>query len=99
MSDPTFTKHDTGKAELAHLQFEQLETIARVQDYGARKYSRDNWQKGTFTRYASAALRHIFARLKGERLDPESGLPHLAHAACCILFMMWIDDNGADAQH
>jgi hypothetical protein len=93
MSDPSFTKHDTGKAELAHLQFEQLETIARVQDYGAVKYSRDNWKKGSFTRYASAALRHIFARLKGERLDPESGLPHLAHAACCILFMMWFDDQ------
>lgn len=89
----TFQKHDTGKLELVHLPFAQLETIARVLDYGAAKYERDNWKCGTFGRYASACLRHLFARLKGERVDSESGLPHLAHAACCVLFMMWFDDE------
>ena len=91
----TFLKNDADKTELGHLPFAQIETIARVLDYGARKYDRNNWQKGSFTRYASAALRHVFARMKGERLDEESGLPHLAHAACCILFMMWLDDREA----
>lgn len=94
MSDSPFTKHDEGKVELGHLPFAQLETIAAVLDYGARKYARDNWQKGSFIRYGSAGLRHVFARMKGERLDPESSLPHLAHAVCCFLFMMWLDDNG-----
>lgn len=89
-----FLKHDAGKPELAHLPFTQLEAVARVLDYGAAKYSRDNWQRGDFIRYASACLRHLFARLKGDRLDSESGLPHLAHAACCILFMMWFDEHG-----
>jgi hypothetical protein len=90
-------KNDSGKphmALLAALPLEQVITIARVLEHGAIKYSRDNWKHGKFMRYASAALRHLFARLKGERLDPESGLPHLAHAAACILFMMWFDDNG-----
>ena len=91
MSD--FIKHDQGKVKLAHLPFAQLEIIARVLDHGEVKYGRDNWKKGNFMRYASACLRHLFARLKGERNDPESGLPHLAHAACCILFMMWFDDG------
>lgn len=27
-----------------------------------------------------------------ERLDPESGLPHLAHAACCLLFALELDE-------
>jgi hypothetical protein len=89
----TFKKDDNDKVKLAYLPFAQLETIARVLDHGAEKYGRDNWQKGDFTRYASACLRHVFARLKGEKNDPESGLPHLAHAACCILFMMWFDNN------
>ena len=86
-----FKKNDYGKVQLAHLPFAQLEIIARVLDHGAEKYGRDNWKKGNFTRYASACLRHVFARLKGEHADPESRLPHLAHAACCILFMMWHD--------
>lgn len=92
-------KNDKGKPDLAMLAWlplEQLITIAHVMEHGAHKYSRDNWKGGNFTRYASACLRHIFARLKGERLDPESGLPHLAHAACCILFLMWFDDNRRD---
>lgn len=86
-----FKKNDTGKLQLAHLPFAQLEVIAAVLDHGAMKYGRDNWQRGSFTVYASACLRHLFARMKGEKLDPESGLPHLAHAACCILFMLWFD--------
>ena len=90
----TFQKNDSGKPELAHLPFAQLEQVARVLDYGAAKYSRDNWKQGDFMRYASACLRHLFARLKGDRLDSESGLPHLAHAACCLLFMMHFDDEG-----
>lgn len=91
-------KNDNGKpdlAALASLPLEQLLTIALVFEHGAAKYSRDNWKGGKFRRYASACLRHIFARLTGARLDAESGLPHLAHAAACILFLLWYDDNGA----
>lgn len=93
MAGKPFMKKDEGKPQLAFLPFAQLETIARVFDYGASKYARDNWKKGTFARYASACLRHLFDRLKGNKLDPESGLPHLAHAAACILMLMWFDDN------
>ena len=30
----------------------------------------------------ACALRHLAAFQRGEDLDPESGLPHLAHAMC-----------------
>lgn len=23
--------------------------------------------------------------------DPETGMPHLAHAMCCITFLMWLE--------
>jgi hypothetical protein len=36
----------------------------------------------------SAAMRHLWAWWKGEQADPETGLPHLAHAACCLMFLM-----------
>lgn len=78
-------KHDAGKADLSMISKDLLEQIARVREFGAKKYARDNWRKGfKFTRSIAAALRHISAFNEGEDLDPESGLPHIAHAICCL---------------
>lgn len=56
---------------------------ARVWMYGKRKYAAWNWAKGMpwSVPYASL-LRHLAAWQRGEENDPESGLPHLAHAMC-----------------
>src|SRR5574343_960374 len=63
--------------------------LGRVLTYGARKYSRDNWRKGMrWTRPLAAALRHINAWQRGENLDPESGMPHLAHAIVSLMFLL-----------
>lgn len=77
--------------------------VCRVLAYGAKKYTRngqdgaDNWAlvANGRSRYLGAALRHIFARLRGEILDNESGLPHLAHAATCVLFSMGHEEREA----
>jgi hypothetical protein len=67
-----------------------MEETAKVLTFGAKKYSEDNWRQveGLQKRYLAAAMRHINAIQKGERLDPESGLHHLAHVMCCISFML-----------
>ena len=53
------------------------------------KYAEHNWRKGfVWSRPLSAAMRHITAFNAGEDKDPESGLSHLAHAACCIMFLL-----------
>lgn len=89
-----FKKHDQAKTQLAFLPFKEVEMVASVMDFGAAKYGRNNWKNGcSFLRLASAALRHIFAWIGGESKDAESGLPHLAHAACCLLFLMWYEGN------
>lgn len=76
-------KHDSEKPDLSMISLELMESVARVRDFGARKYSRNNWRKGfKVTRSCAAALRHIFQFLSGETNDPESGLSHLAHAVC-----------------
>lgn len=86
-------KYDTGKPDWTLLPFDAVEEVVKVLDVGSKKYSRENWQKVEphRERYGAAALRHLSAWLRGERLDPESGLNHLAHAVCCLLFLLWHD--------
>lgn len=82
-------KLDTGKAPMSLLDRYALEQIAMVLKFGAAKYERDNWRKGiAYTRLTDAALRHIFAFLDGEDKDPESNISHIAHAGCCVLFLL-----------
>lgn len=48
-----------------------------------------NWERGmAWSRPFSALMRHMWAWWRGEDFDPETGYSHLAHAACCILFLM-----------
>ena len=89
-----FTKYDAEKIrmELTDPSFNEL--VAKVLTYGANKYEKDNWKKLTDKdRAVGALLRHISAYQKGELNDPESGLPHLGHAACNLMFLNYIDDN------
>lgn len=67
-----------------------LEEVVDVLEYGAKKYSPDNWRKvpGLQDRYFSAAMRHYMEyRLDSDSRDEESGLRHSAHLLCCLLFL------------
>ena len=82
-------KADTGKRGLHLLPPDPLHDIAAILDFGAKKYDSWNWSKGIkYSRVFAATLRHLWAWWKGEDLDPESGLPHLAHAGCNVLFLL-----------
>lgn len=82
-------KFDSGKLDWSLLPAEAMDDVIRVLMHGAQKYSRDNWRyvEDGYNRYLAAAYRHITAIHKGEDIDPESGLPHAAHAICCLLFI------------
>ena len=68
--------------------------IADILTFGAQKYADNNWCRGTeWSRYYSALCRHIFAWWQGEDLDPETGKSHLAHAGCCLVFLMEYQRN------
>lgn len=61
----------------------------KVLQFGATKYGERNWEKGIhYSRLYSAAIRHLNAWFEGEDSDKETGLSHLAHATCCILFLL-----------
>jgi len=83
-------KYDDGKMPWHLLPWAATERVVEVLAHGAGKYGPDNWRKvkPIDARYFSAAMRHLMAWRTGESLDPDSGLPHLAHAACCVLFLL-----------
>lgn len=68
-----------------------IKRVVEVFHFGARKYSPNTWQNldNGYDRYKAAMLRHIVCFEEGERLDPESGLHHLAHAAWNSLAMLY----------
>ena len=88
-------KADSGKRRFSLFPLCALTAIVDVLEFGARKYSPGNWMTvpDARTRYWDAAVRHLVAWREGERLDPESGLPHLAHAGCCVIFLLALDEN------
>lgn len=85
----TALKFDGDKLPLHLLSTEAMNQIAAVLKFGVQKYAEHNWRNGfAWSRPLSAAMRHITAFNDGEDTDPESGLSHLAHAACCIMFLL-----------
>ena len=84
------TKLDQGKARWDLLPWAAVEEVVDVLTYGAQKYSPDGWRRvpDAKSRYFAAALRHIAAYAQDETDDSESGQHHLAHAVCCLLFLL-----------
>jgi hypothetical protein len=90
-------KHDSGKPPMSLLDRHALEEIARVMGFGAQKYAAHNWRKGIqMSRLLDAAMRHLYAYADGESTDPESGLSHLAHAGCCVMFALNMEKTRPD---
>ena len=88
-------KHDGGKLRYSLLPKGTVNEVLKVLEFGAKKYAPDNWMKvdNAQTRYYDAALRHITAWHEGEKLDSETGVSHIAHALCCLHFLMWFELN------
>ena len=87
-------KYDTGKPRWTLLPIKQITQVIDVLEYGAKKYDVDGWKyvKDARVRYKNALARHVSSMLDGEWYDQESGLPHVAHAACNCLFLLWFGE-------
>jgi hypothetical protein len=69
--------------------------LAAVLTYGAMKYEDRNWERGMeWSRPYAALKRHVDAWWAGETQDPETGMPHLWHAACCMMFLVAYECRG-----
>lgn len=91
-SEDTWTggeKFDTAKPDMSLLDPYAMEQVSAVMTFGAAKYAAFNWTRGIrYRRLIAAALRHVFAFMRGEDNDPESGLSHIAHAVCCLMMLL-----------
>lgn len=95
--DPTVegVKNDHGKLPYHLLPSDAVENILLVLQYGAAKYGDRNWELGMdWSRPFSACMRHLWAWWRGEPYDSETGISHLAHAGCCILFLIGYELRG-----
>lgn len=89
MSDDGGKKFDGDKARTDLLSPTALLEIARVMGYGATKYGAQNWRKGiAWSRVYAAVQRHLLAWQDGETYDQETGINHLAHASCGLMFLL-----------
>lgn len=88
-------KHDQGKPRYSLLPWDALGHVVAVLEFGARKYAPGAWRHvpNGKERYWDATVRHLVAYQMGERTDPESGLPTLAHAACSLLFTLALSEE------
>lgn len=88
-------KDDAGKTRYDLVLPEFEEELAKVLTKGAEHYGANNWQEveDAENRYYSALRRHISAWRRGEKIDNDTGLGHLAHAACNLMFLFYGDLN------
>lgn len=88
-------KFDAGKPRYDLVPPEFEDALAKVLTFGAAKYGDRNWENGMkWGRPYAALRRHMAAWWGGEDADPETGLSHLWHAACCIAFLVAFEARG-----
>lgn len=89
-------KDDIGKDPWDLAPWDAFRSIVLVLGFGARKYAPRNWERGmAWSRLYAAVLRHLTAWWQGEKNDPETGHSHLAHAGCCICFLIAFELRGS----
>lgn len=82
-------KNDALKARLDLIPPEVVVALGGVLTFGAEKYAARNWEIGMrWGRVFAACQRHLWAWWGGEGTDAETGFSHLAHALCCVAFLL-----------
>lgn len=89
-------RYDAGKPRYDLLATGFIVELAKVAEFGAKKYAPRNWEKGlSWGSTFRAAMSHMIKWSLGERIDEESGCSHLAHAAWNMMALWWFQDRGA----
>ena len=94
LSPEQANRYNEGKLQWDLMHLSSFEPMIRVLEFGAKKYEKDQWKKGFPIRQIyNSLIRHMIAFMNGEDNDPESGLPHIGHIQCNIMFMAYVLEN------
>jgi hypothetical protein len=89
--DKQALRYNQDKLQWSLVDFDSLEGMVKVLEYGAAKYAPNNWKKGMpVTKVTESLMRHLFAFAKGEDVDAESGCRHISHVMCNVMFLEYI---------
>lgn len=88
-------RYDSGKLPINLVPVEAIHGMAQVLQFGAKKYTARNWEKGmAWNRVYDSAMRHLLDWEKRIDKDPESGLSHLKHALTNLAFLVTYEERG-----
>ena len=90
---------DSDKLRWDLLPIDCVEEVVKILTFGASKYGPNNWQGVEPDRYYAALMRHLSASRQGEMNDSETGLSHLSHAMCNVIFLLWFENHKNDGKH
>lgn len=95
-------KRFSGKKIPAHLlKAEPMLLKAVLMGHGGVKYAPRNWERGMkYSDILGPLFRHFLRWMLGQKVDPETGLPHLVHIAwgfdALICYEVWGYDRFDD---
>lgn len=84
-------RYNTGKLKWSLVSFSALEPMIKVLEFGAKKYSANQWKEGlSWTEVCESLQRHLVCFLEGEDNDEESKLHHVGHILCNAMFLSYM---------
>jgi hypothetical protein len=92
----SFKKQEKGKPDLSLINPYFYEDMAKVMEFGATKYGRNNWKKlqiSDINKIIASLERHTQEIKKGNLVDWESKLQHACHIACNAMFLHYAIRN------
>lgn len=89
-------RYNDWKIDWSLVHLPSLEPMARVLEYGAKKYTvgevsgRENWKKPMDKKQIlNSMMRHLVRLMEDEELDSESKLPHVGHIMANAMMYSW----------
>lgn len=90
-------RFNSDKLRWSLVDFDALDDMVKVLEFGAKKYDDNNWKKGLKTpEIFESIMRHLVAYMRGEDIDSESGLPHTGHILCNAMFLSYMQKYKSD---
>jgi hypothetical protein len=90
----TGVRFNSGKLQWGLIDYKALHPLIQVLEFGAKKYSANNWKKGLPPRQILESMqRHLANLLDGNDKDLESGLPEIGHILCNAMFYSYFEQR------